>query len=213
MLSQSSMPSPPLMPSPLIEPAASNITAIFDARTDQNLTADGSAVLLRGAGAGGPVRVICLTSLDRKGGSAEFLQGLADWTAKRPELVVELLWAGEGVMRAVLAAQPNPPNLVQHFVGRLELQAIVALLVRCQVLVVPRVSELSKAVATYALLSGVHVLCGETRRKKWGVLQQRTNLHCYSRHHCETLLPVLSGALATPAAAELACLKAASYAA
>ena len=213
MLSQSSMPSPPLMPSPLIEPAASNITAIFDARVDQSQTAEGLPVQLRGAGAGGPVRVICMTPLDRKGGSAEFLQGLAEWAGGRPEMMVELLWAGEGVMRAVLAAQPNPPNLVQHFAGRLELHAIVALLLRCQALVVPRVSELSKAVATYALLSGMHVLCGETRRRKWGVLQQRTNLHCYSRHHCETLLPVLSDALATPVAAELACLQAASYAA
>ncbi len=170
---------------------------------------------VRSAGTSVPVRLICMTPLDRRGGSAEFLQGLAEWTTGRPETVVELLWAGEGIMRGVLAAQPNPPNLVQHFAGRLELQDVVAVLSRCQALVVPRLNELSRAAATYALLSGVQVLCGEMRRGKWGVLRARTNLHCYSRHHCETLLPVLSGALGTPGAlaAELICLKAASYAA
>lgn len=206
--------SQPSMHAPLIEPAASNITAMFDARADGGSAPDSSAMPLRGA-TDAAVRLICMTPLDRRSGSAEFLQGLAEWASGRPEIAVELFWAGEGIMRAVLAAQPNPPNLVQHFAGRLELQAAVDLLSRCQALVLPRMSELSKAAATYALLSGVHVVCGEMRRRKWGVLQGQANLHYYSRRRCETLRPILSEALAAPVpvAADLACLKAANYAA
>ena len=188
------MPSPPPLPCPPLEPVPSAVTAIFDAhKAEPNRVAGGGAEL-RDAGTRAHVRTVCMTPLEQNTGCAEFLGGLAQWALRHPDITTEVVWAADGIMRTVLAAQPTPPNVVQVFAGRLDVKAVLGVLRRCQAFAVPSPSDWAEAVAIYALLSDVQVLCGEPKRRRWGVLAAAANLHCYSRRRGETLLPALNAA-------------------
>jgi hypothetical protein len=184
----------------VVGPAVATVTAIFDAyRPSPRPAGDELVTLLRETAVRTDVRLLCMTPLERKGGGAEFLAGLAHWASLHPDIMVELVWAADGTMRTLLAAQPIPSNLVQRFVGCLDGRSIVDLLRYCQAFVMPARDELSSAVAIYALLSGMHVFCGGSKRGQWDAFRECPMLHHYSRHRSETSYLALSEAFGASA--------------
>ena len=68
---------------------------------------EGRSLLLR--------RLIYNGPLQPETGVFEFLEGVIDWVASRPDFQIDLTWRGTGDLKGILQAQPTPSNLLQIF--------------------------------------------------------------------------------------------------
>ena len=103
-------------------------------------------------------RLIHVGDLEPEAGVADLLGCAQGWAARNPDKNLELWWAGDGCLRGVLQAQPTLPNLGQHFVGELPRPELAALMLRCDLLVTPALSDPTSHGILEALTAGLPVL-------------------------------------------------------
>jgi len=107
-------------------------------------------------------RIAYVGELTPRGGAAEFLSTAIDWAEANPEVLVEIMWLGEGDLLGILQAQPTPANLSQTFARIPSSNRLATMLARCGLLVIPTLTDLQFCWITEAMAAGLPVL-GSTR--------------------------------------------------
>ena len=133
---------------------ASRIVLLLDAADDFGMF----AAALRPRVDANIHHLIHVGDLEPEAGVADFLGCAQGWAVRNPDKIVDLWWAGDGCLRGVLQAQPTPPNLEQHFVGELPRPELAALFLKCDLLVVPALSDPINHGILEALTAGLPVL-------------------------------------------------------
>ncbi|MFC0406627.1 glycosyltransferase [Roseomonas elaeocarpi] len=103
-------------------------------------------------------RVLYVGALTPRAGVADFLAFAAAWAERNRERRLELWWAGDGDLRAVLDAQPLPPNLEQSFLPAPTLEELPQLLSECGLLAVSGSSEELFDTVLRAMAGGLPVI-------------------------------------------------------
>jgi glycosyltransferase involved in cell wall biosynthesis len=83
---------------------------------------------------------------------------IAAWAAAHPDRLVEITWAGDGEMRAVLEQNPVPGNMRQTFTGHVGYQELAQLYSESGALLLPTLFDEWGLVVNEAMASGIPVL-------------------------------------------------------
>jgi len=103
-------------------------------------------------------RIVYVGELTPRCGVAEFLSGAITWAEANPEVLVEIMWLGEGDLLGVLQAQPTPASLRQTFAPSPPCDTLPALFARCGLFVMPNLTGLRFCWITEAMAAGLPVL-------------------------------------------------------
>ena len=133
--------------------------AVFDVRGpyETSVYLDGAAT----RATSDAFRLVVRSPLTPPSGVLRMLDGVARAAERVPSMPIELHWIGDGDLRGVLAAQPLPDNLDQHFHGDLGRVDAACLYARSGVLIAPFLpddSGLFEMTAAEAMASGLVVL-------------------------------------------------------
>ena len=91
-------------------------------------------------------------------GLFEMQHALIEQALRRPDRVIEMIWAGTGEARAALDAAALPNNLRQRFTGHLNYAALARLYAECGALILPTLFDEWGLVVNEAMASGLPVL-------------------------------------------------------
>lgn len=132
-------------------------------------------------------RLLHVGEMTRHSGTADFLAGFVDWAERNGDDPAEIWWAGDGVLRGVLSAQPLPAHVRQRFLGRLGPDGILAAFADCEALVVLAYASDTAPVVAQALAAGLTVI---------GSVRSRAIRDCVRGHSAAGLFdPLRPGAL------------------
>ncbi len=103
-------------------------------------------------------RIVYAGDLTPRAGVVDFLSCAIDWAEANPSASIDIVWVGEGDMRAVLRARPAPANLTQKFVATPEPAGLAGIFAQSGLLVAPALSDRHAAWVGEAMASGLPVL-------------------------------------------------------
>jgi glycosyltransferase involved in cell wall biosynthesis len=109
-------------------------------------------------------RLLFVGAMEPESGAADFLLALVCWAEQYTSSQVEIWWVGDGPLRGVLAAQPTPGNLIQHFLEPISREELPSFLAGGGILVVPSFSGRIPDVVPEALSLGLPIL-GSSRSR------------------------------------------------
>lgn len=134
-----------------------------------------------------PQRLLHVGEMSRHSGTADFLAGFVDWAERNAAQPAEIWWAGDGVLRGVLSAQPLPAHVRQRFLGRLGAGDVLATFAECEALIVLTWDGGTAPVVAQALAAGLAVI---------GSVRGRGIRDCLRGHAAAALFdPLMPGAL------------------
>lgn len=116
-------------------------------------------------------RILFVGDLTPEAGVADLLLCARIWAEQNPNRQIEIRWAGEGDLQKVLAAQPLPANLRQHFSPLPRCAELAGLLADSTILAQPSFTETVRDFTADGLAAGLPVL-GTTRGAAAPVLVQ-----------------------------------------
>ena len=91
-------------------------------------------------------------------GVVELQNELIAWATRHPERSIDMLWVGDGELRAELEGNSTPANLRQSFVGYVGYDALPEVYRRCGALILPSYFDEWGLVVNEAMASGLPVL-------------------------------------------------------
>ncbi|HLN22991.1 MAG TPA: glycosyltransferase family 4 protein [Patescibacteria group bacterium] len=103
-------------------------------------------------------RLIYCGRLIGQKGVVEFQSELAAWARRHPERDIDMLWVGDGELRAELEDNSVPANLRQRFIGYVTYDALPEVYRSCGTLVLPSFFDEWGLVVNEAMASGLPVL-------------------------------------------------------
>ena len=109
-------------------------------------------------------RIVHVGDLEPEAGVIDLLACVVAWADRNPGRNVEIWWSGEGCLRGVMEAQPLPANVVQQFFAKLPPQKLASMVLECDMLAVPALSDPWTDVVPEAVTAQLPVL-GSSRSR------------------------------------------------
>ena len=107
---------------------------------------------------GDAYRLIYVGQMIARKGVDLFQDALLDYARSHPERRIEMLWVGDGDLRALLESVQGPDNLDQRFLNSVQYDAMPALYLQAGIIVLPSLMDEWGLVVNEGMAAGLPVL-------------------------------------------------------